>query len=644
MAPDYQSSDAAQASASHSLPYRPEVDGMRAIAVLAVVLHHVAPTLVTGGYVGVDVFFVISGFLIARIISREILGGKFCFAQFYARRAARLLPALYCVLIATVGLGWFFLLPSEFLSTAKTAVGTILFVSNGVLWRELQRGYFAGDAGENPLLHTWSLGVEEQFYFIFPLLLFVLIRWGRVQTRSVFVMGAVMSLAMAEILLPKKGVAVFFLSPFRAWELLAGALLALAGPYSLGDRTRSAIAFLGLMLIAMSVFLFDPHTRFPGLNALVPVSGAAMMLAATGTNEGALTRALSYPPVVYMGVISYSLYLWHWPIVVFGKLFLGPEVSGVEGLAMISLSIAVASASYHWIERPLRVRANKIAPRIVVSVGLGFGVLFALAIAPGIMTDGAPGRFLPEVSRLDAMGDLPIPFLDCEGTFCHIGEGDRTEFLFWGDSHMLAWSSGIDSMLKSSGRGGILVYQSACPPITPAALKVGSSCAAGSELVNTQLRMRPEITTVVLAARWTYYLAYPNAHFRERSLNPFQVAEKVLSTAQELRNRGVRVIVVGPVPEYSRSVPIQLAQKLAFGWSLDSIDRSDQTQGDVLEKLFEQQAGNGIQYVDPAKTICTSQCLISDGARVFYRDSNHLSVEGALQFSSGTFSFLMSPN
>lgn len=627
---------------AHSLTYRPELDGLRAIAVLLVLLHHVFPNAVTGGYVGVDVFFVISGYLITQIISREIEVGTFNFFRFYARRVARLLPALFSVLVACTTFGWFYLVPSQFASTTKAALGAVLFGSNVVLWRELQRGYFAQDASENPLLHTWSLGVEEQFYFAFPLLLVLLLKWNRKRSWNSLLFCAAISFSLSQILLSERSVAVFFLSPFRAWELLAGCLLALALPPRLGKASYSIAAAIGMALVIGSGLLFEVSTPFPGLAALAPVLGTILLLSTTGKHEPIFTKMMSFKPIVYLGLISYSLYLWHWPLLVFIKLFFGPDLSAGCCLAIVLLSLALASLSYHWIEKPFRTQAVEIESKRVIALGLAAGLPLMLALGAAVASNGAPARFPVEVSKLDGDVAIPLPYEQCEKKACSLGAPDRSDYLFWGDSHMLSWAPAVAAILAKASRGGVMVYQNACAPVLPQAYEPGSRCSEIWDTVRAQLDAHPDIHTVVLSARWLRYMTLPNRYFRQPDMSSEQVAHLFSTAAQDIQKRRLRVVVIGPVPEYSRSVPVQVIQRIAFGWAQERITIAEQqARESVFSRQFSRPGINGVDYVDPAITICPSYCRASDGIDVYYRDSHHLNALGATIFADSVFAFIL---
>jgi peptidoglycan/LPS O-acetylase OafA/YrhL len=378
--------------------YRAEIDGLRALAVIPVVLFHAGFGLFAGGYVGVDVFFVISGYLIASIIVSEMREGRFSFVRFFERRARRIIPALYAVLIATLPLGWFFMLPDNFENLGQGVVATV-GVSNNILLL-LTSGYWDLANEYKPLLHTWSLGVEEQFYFVFPLVLLWLVPRGRRTTLIVFAIAAVASLVAAQWFVMHEPLAAFFLLPMRAWELLMGAMFAVMCRSDRGHALRlggagGALAWLGLALILAPVVLYDSTTPFPGLAALPPTLGTLLVIMfASDTN--AVGRLLSRRVLVAIGLGSYSAYLWHQPIFAFLRL-LSPEHPSVPAVVLAILATAVLSyASWRFIEQPFRSR-EKFSRAAVFALTISVGGLLAGA---GFVVDrnsGFPER-LPYIA------------------------------------------------------------------------------------------------------------------------------------------------------------------------------------------------------------------------------------------------------
>lgn len=453
------------------MKYRPDIDGLRAVAVMAVVLHHLSSRFVPGGYVGVDVFFVISGYLITKIISREIADGTFTFTRFYERRVRRIFPVLFAVLAAVLISGYFLLLPTDYLATFRGALGTVLFSANIVFWRDLMDGYFAADAKLNPLLHMWSLGVEEQFYVVLPLLLLVCFKYLKGQVLAVLLLATAISLLAAQFMLTDKSVAVFFLLPFRAWELLAGAILAiLAVPQLRARWSREALAVAGLMAILVPVFAYDPGTAFPAMAAVPPVLGTVLLIHVGAGGSTWVGHLLQLRPVVYVGLISYSLYLWHWPLIVFTRFWTGFE--------------------------PLR-------PWIP---------------ALRVINRGFEGRFTPSVVAVDRARTAPIPFKACESRIgghpdglCVIGASSKQpDVLLWGDSHMLAWLPAFEEALRHSDRAALVAPNSACPPLLGIVNGADAACRDQNLAVLATLKTKPQIRTIVMTGFWSKYFADSN--------------------------------------------------------------------------------------------------------------------------------------
>jgi peptidoglycan/LPS O-acetylase OafA/YrhL len=337
--------------AERSPDYRADIDGLRAVAVLAVLGFHAFAPWVPGGFVGVDVFFVVSGFLITGIVFNELEAGSFRLSSFYARRARRILPALVVVIAVVYGAGWAVLLRSELEELERHVLGAALFASNFLLWSET--GYFDTAAEVKPLLHLWSLGIEEQFYLVWPLLLAALRRW-RLLWATLALMA--MSLAWNAVTVLTEPAAAFYLPHQRVWELLVGALLALVvrrHGASTPVRSPALLSALGLLLIATSVVGIDAHQRFPGLAAVPAVLGTALVILA-GSQAWPNRRMLSAPGLVWIGLISYPLYLWHWPLLSFARILEGREPDITNRIALIASAFVLASLTYRFVEMPFR--------------------------------------------------------------------------------------------------------------------------------------------------------------------------------------------------------------------------------------------------------------------------------------------------
>lgn len=377
-----------------TLDYRPDIDGLRALAVMLVVLNHAGLALVSGGYVGVDVFCVISGFLITGLIAVQRERGGFSLWTFYLRRAERLLPALYAMMLATLVAGWWLLIPSDYSALAESALSAVGLAANVYFWRT-SGGYFSPDAAALPLLHVWSLSLEEQFYLVWPAALLLLMRLKSGPLRlALIVAAAAASFGLAQYGIAQGSTAAYFLLPHRAGEFLVGAVLflALRGRRSEGRPALAAAAGVsGLGLVLASAVLLDADSPFPGMAALAPCLGAALMIAAGGMAPNPATRALSAPPVVFVGRISYSVYLWHWPLVSFLR-YSRVEFTPAVMAGVVVASLALGWASWALFERSFRLRlASRSGP------ALAAGALLAALLVAGPaaihLKDGVPGRF-----------------------------------------------------------------------------------------------------------------------------------------------------------------------------------------------------------------------------------------------------------
>ncbi|MCP4923786.1 MAG: acyltransferase, partial [bacterium] len=344
--------------------YRPEIDGLRALAVLPVLFYHAGIPGFSGGFVGVDVFFVISGYLITSIILKEIEAGTFTLSHFWERRARRILPALFTVIISCFIAGWFFLLPGDYKELGDSALAQSFFVSNVFFWRKV--GYFATAAETKPLLHTWSLSVEEQFYIFFPLLLLVFSKFCSRKNLLKFVMaGLVLSLTLciwiqhskiafelSPIWFDNAG-AAFYLLPTRMWELLIGAALTFS-PIALNFNRRATFGVFGIFGILTAIVFYNDQTIFPGYTALLPCMGAALILWSNERKVNIVGRFLSLKPLNFIGKISYSLYLWHWPLLAFPQYWLDRKLSILEACLALTITFFLSILSLKYIEMPFR--------------------------------------------------------------------------------------------------------------------------------------------------------------------------------------------------------------------------------------------------------------------------------------------------
>ena len=444
--------------------YRPDIDGLRAVAVLAVVLFHAFPHALPGGFVGVDIFFVISGYLISRVLYDELDAGNYGIRRFYVRRIKRIFPALCVTLVAVLAAGWFALLAAEYVQLGRHVAASAGFVANVVLYGE--SGYFDAAAELKPLLHLWSLGIEEQFYVVWPVLLALLWRWRRAVP---YTMAALMlaSATVGVLLTDRDAAGAFFLPHARFWELLAGALLSyaerqrrLAGQ-ALPARLADVAGVAGLGLLATSLVLIDETVPFPGYWALLPVAGSALVLAA---GPGALVNRtlLTARPTVFVGLISYPLYLWHWPLLSLARICETGEPAAWIRVVAVGLAIALSWSTYRFVETPIRFpavaggrRSRWAVPGLILALvavaALGMTVV-RLKGVPARVADldasNAPFRWV-NVKHTPGCAER-FPFL--EDGHCKLSRKDKPPtVVLVGDSHADALNLGLAEYLNAKG-------------------------------------------------------------------------------------------------------------------------------------------------------------------------------------------------
>jgi peptidoglycan/LPS O-acetylase OafA/YrhL len=643
-----------------ALAYRAEVDGLRAVAVLSVVLFHARIGPFTGGFVGVDIFFVISGFLITQLIANETEQGRFSFARFYERRVRRLFPALFVTVCASLVAAAFLFLPFDFRSFGKSVVGVVMFVANIVYFRDTD--YFDSPAEVKPLLHTWSLGVEEQFYIFFPILLIWLLRKRRETAILGVGLGAILSLAASTIVLPVSTAAAFYLTPFRMWEFLVGSLLALGTVPPLGTSLQRLVASaLGLACILAACLLYTPTTPFPGVTALLPVIGAALIIHGETGGRSFVGRLLASRPAVFTGKISYSLYLWHWPIIVFAGYYAIRELTTMESAALVVASFAVASLSWRFVERPFRKPRNAAPSRISFALA-ATGIACAAVTGTFIyLAQGIPGRFSPEVDTLSSYAFSMNPKSDRCGNVdlqlepsspCTIGDASRATQFLWGDSHAGALFGALDDMAKT-GPGTIYGATPRCPPL----IGIGSDedCIRGNDRKLAFVLSHPEIRSVILAARWSLYVngratklgpaetdgSVPELRTRDgRMLKQFSMEARhefrrgLDRLITRLLASGKKVVLVYPIPETGYDVPSTLARlsdrgedPASFTTPLSAYERRQRFILGMLDGFGDRR---NLVRIYPQSVLCVGpRCLTSKDGKPLYFDSHHLSIAGA---------------
>ncbi len=625
--------------------YRPDIDGLRAVAVVLVILFHAGVDGFTGGYIGVDVFFVISGFLITGLIHKEIVAGEFSFVRFYERRIRRIIPALFLVIFVSVIAGWFILLPSDLSDLTNSAAATAKFISNIWFWRETEN-YFAHQSEYAPLLHTWSLAVEEQFYIVFPILLIALARLRRARATVIVIAGiCALSFAYSAYAVAHTPSAAFFLATSRAWELGLGALLALgAVPPIRAPWLREAIAAAGLAAIVAAGIVFRHATPFPGMAALAPCLGAAAIIY-TGAASGAVRRTcvgrlLSLRPVVFVGLISYSLYLWHWPMLAFLRQIFGAiRLPMSYALPAIAAAFVAAALSWALVERPFRDRAR--TGRTGVFTGWVAASAAIIVLAAGVSAGVLPTHKMPDTiaTIAAAMDDANPRQEECFNVFpdqglCRLGAGGDAppSFVLWGDSHAEAAMPGMEEAAAETGRTGLFAGQGGCPPVV--GFRVPSvdhvdRCLRFNDAVIAELQKRDTIKTVILTARWGAYArnkADDGGPAPPGSVSMFQ--RTFLQTVKAIRATGRDVVILGDVPEFEWDVPKKLIAAARWHLPIPKLDKSDALERNAnAHRAFEIAARNpGVRFISLIDVMCTPNCKMTYAGKPIYRDRDHLTA------------------
>ena len=625
------------------LGYRRDIDGLRAVAVLPVVLFHLGVAPFSGGFVGVDVFFVISGFLITSIVYREVQNGEFSYARFYERRIRRLFPALAVMLLVTGVVAWFLLLPADYKLFSEAQGLAVLFLANIHFWNKTD--YFNDAVANIPLLHTWSLSVEEQFYILFPPLLLLLVRFVPRRINLILLGLAILSLFGAQRALSSTPESAFYLVHLRAWELLSGALLATGLlPAHRWQWVRELSSLSGLALILGSVFLLDKDSSFPGVSALPAVLGSLLIIHAGQTGTTLVGRLLGWRLLVFIGLISYSLYLWHWPLFVFAGYYKITPFTPLEQMGLLMLSILFGWLSWRFVESRFRGKSNLVLRRqFFKRAGWVAGLLILISL-PGMISKGAAFRLPDQVAEIASVENEKIPFqrgcfgssvedVDQEKDICTLGVQGEASFLLWGDSHALSLAHGFNLVATEQGRSGRFLARSVCPPVLGSREFKASrvSCAGFNAAVVRYLERHPEIHQVILVGVWSNYLR-GDAKLPDTDADQSFVAGYE-RTLEYLKSSGRQVTVIEQVPLIDYNVPQTLARVSWFERDL-KVRLSRQQHDNMVQPAKTFFASIAERYplvrVDLTPLLCNEQfCQVSHQGQPLYRDSNHLSKYGS---------------
>ena len=650
---------------SHS--YRPDIDGLRAIAILSVVLYHAAVPGFSGGFTGVDIFFVISGYLIGGHIFSELRAGNFSFLRFYQRRAKRILPAFYGVLAFSFVAAIVILSPSEATRFAKTAIASTLSASN--IYFARHSGYFDANSELNPLLMTWSLGVEEQFYAVIPLLIFLLARVRRSLVLPSILAVCILSFGFAWIELGVHPSTVFYGLPSRAWELGIGVALAV-GELSRGRslvpaRWTQAVGLLGLALIAAPVFLLTSTTAFPGPAALPSVLGTALVIASPSSLMN--RRLLSLPPLTFIGRVSYSWYLWHWPLLAFVRVAeSGAKLSPTAGLLIVALSFVIAVLSYYLIEQPFRNSSRAPIP-LLLRYG-AVSIVFLAVCATLAVKHGFPKRYpaLMEHGEVDFDPCLANYGEDRPNLSARCGPDSdpRPAVLLWGDSHAAALAPALRSIANGRGYDFIELAKASCPPLSGAAKlvplhpKAVGECIAFNNAVLKFAAADRRIRIAILAARWgdpfragNEYPLLTNPEQEHHLPSAMAVRSTFLRTLgasiESLKRDSVQVIVIDDVPNFDRDPTLMFAaahiraRSTLAGWldagagergwtaPSNSYDSASSVSADLIRQTVK--GLSDVEFIELRTELCDSQgqCQFVEHNHLLYSDGQHLTAEGS---------------
>jgi peptidoglycan/LPS O-acetylase OafA/YrhL len=652
--------DTAAMRVAAPLAHRNDVDGLRAVAVLAILAFHLGITGFSGGFVGVDIFFVISGYVILRSILPDLESGRFSLGDFFVRRMRRILPALMVVLAATLAAGFVILSPAELEELAGSALATLAFGAN--LFFHDRTGYFASEAHTRPLLHMWSLGIEEQFYIVVPLALAALARFRGVSAALPMAILAVGSFAYGLAgAAAVSEVHAFYMPMARFWEIAAGGCIAVVERRGALPRNGSGwVASFGLLMIALAVLVLDSD-RGGQQWVVVAVLGTAAVVVAGASERSWVAVTLASWPMTAIGRISYSIYLVHWPLIVFWRLYTARPLSPHEQVLIAVLTLALAAALSALVESPMRAGSRRIGNRPALAGLLAAGAVVAVAGTAIVLDRGASWRLqAPAREALallqEARAGRPrcqpdMQWLAATSPFarakvCRWNGGIAgTDFVIWGDSHAGALAPELSEMFADAGyKSGVSVGITDCLPIagvTFAGHKFPTTCPQSIEAVLAAVaRERPKI--VVLVGRWGNVASdvrapgdgWPSGRLvdpADRGV-PVQLADALTLTVERIRASGAHVVLVGPVPEIDYNVPSTLVRALHGVGHLPPVLRTDfdRRQERVLGALARIRTLQGVLVVYPHTALCDdTHCAVAEGMRALYADDDHVSAFGA---------------
>lgn len=631
---------------SITLIYRREIDGLRAVAVIPVILFHAGFSLFSGGFVGVDVFFVISGYLITSILIDDIEQQRFSIVRFYERRARRILPVLFFVLLVSLPFAWSWMLAGQLQDFGASLFSVVTFISN--LFFLTQVNYFAPNAEMQPLLHTWSLAVEEQYYLLFPPLLYLAYRFGGRAAFAMVLFFTLLSFGLAEWLGRLNPERNFFFTGSRLWEIGVGSVAAFIVSKQ-GVGNNQWLALVGFSAVVVAVFTYDKSLPFPGVYTLLPVLGVFLLILYAGS-ETFVAKALSGRLIVGIGLISYSAYLWHQPVFAFVHIRTVDDPSWSTMLSLVALSLVLAAFSWRFVEQPFRGKQPLLASRkalfLASFVGLsafgGIGVIV-------YKSEGALSRLPDRVSQLESSTKIGGGECRPADYGCLIGAPNNVaKTVLFGDSHAAGYAAGFAPILTDK-RVSMKVFTGGCAPVFDyrkyLSTQVDIDC--GKQMDANFLRVSEDasIETIILAAEWGYYVQgwrhesrlftyrYANSDNTDPNNNPKEFAKSFDATIEMLITAGKHVVLIEPLPEYAMRIPESMAK---IYWRDGDMEQLllplevYETRNAELFALLGSTANKGVERVGVSQFFCDDALCwpFSDDNVPLLSDGNHLNKHG----------------
>jgi peptidoglycan/LPS O-acetylase OafA/YrhL len=646
-----------------SINYRPELDGLRGIAIIAVVLFH-AGNLLPGGFVGVDSFFVLSGYLITKIIFAEYNQGEFSYLSFIERRVRRLFPAMVSLIVITVVAGYQVLMPLDLKSLCVSTIAVLCFASN--FYFHWTSGYFDTASELKPLLHTWSLSLEEQFYILFPIWMGVMSRFSKKLVFASLLIIALLSFAASVRFSNQYPSSCFYLLPTRGWELLTGVLLAYL-PVAKKDRQllAEATSVFGLVLLCYSFFYLNSGMTFPGSVAGFPVLGTALIIGSNFFSQASHTAtALSCLPLRFLGLVSYSLYLWHWPVLVYAR-YKYTDLNRIDIAVLIILSVAIATISWWFVEQPIRKKKFLSSRGALFSAALALSCVIAVVSVQGHVTKGFPERFEQDIGLLvedtqwnGSQYELPLDDDFSAATLPNLGtcgNGDKLDFVVWGDSHAMVLSDVFRSIADDAGLCGTVIATHSVAPVPGIAkshkLDLQKAMNRNEAVMDFLIREKPR--RVFLVARWgahfdldlcdtrNYFKKGIKDKLSDLDDTTFKRSNKTIEELfqafiRRLIETGIQVIIVAQIPETGESNNATDFLKWYTGRKPTPPAKSKSEVEHLFQQRYATRLFNAAQEVG-ALFIDTSQQFFDINrrtinyadSRAYYRDADHVTRWGA---------------